>query len=169
MIRLAVAADATEIEDFQEALFKLRPQRHNTLARIGARHIITIIEPSVGYCQIKVREDEQAAKVEALFPRAEPEEDNIDALAPILGETLWAVLDEYPRAGKWWVWGQFWYPKDDQGEYDGGKSACEAWAARIPGARVVPPDKRDNADGLWRIEYEIEAAAEALTSGRRIR
>lgn len=148
---LAIRADAAEIKRFLSDFLKVNVPIANMRARIDDHNIITTINRGLGYCQVKVRESEKSAKVEALFPRGEA----IRKLKPVLRQALREVLVRWPDSGSWRVWAQFWDPRDKNGRFDGGEGEVRAWAAAYPPGvvDVVPPDKRG---GAWTGESTID-------------
>jgi len=121
--------------------------------RMAAPHIITIIEPGVGYCEVKVKEQESEVKVESLFPRGTDRR----LLKPILDAALAEALLRYPHP-RWRVWASFFYAVNAQGEADLGESECRAWQPLFAGSTV----RFDDTIGTW----VIASTLGAVTGGR---
>ena len=162
MPRVARDADAPEISQKLGDFLGVVVPEENTKRRIAASNIVTNIEPGVGYCQMKMRKEEAAAKVEALFPRGT----SIMTLKPILGG---CALQSYQwfldggmsrrKARRVLIWASFFGAVDARGNPDQGESECKAWEPQWPGSRVVPPSTRGD---LWRIELRMGDAVDEM-------
>lgn len=156
---LAIRADAEEIKDFLQDFLKVTVPIANMRARIDDPNIITTIIHGLGYCQLKIRENEKSIKVEALFPRGE----KMEKLRPILNQALREVVVRFPNADDWRVWAQFWNPKGpEKNRYDGGESEVRKWVSAYADGMVelVPPDQ---PGGLWTGQSTIGRMLRRLT------
>lgn len=143
--RLATADDAAFMrllyEEFLDdtSIDGQAPTTEGRARRIAARNIISVVDVDAGHaCEIKVDERNRLCKVELLFPRGP----NVEVLRPILSRALDETLLAFPGAREWRLWASFF------GTDDGGLTACEAWAAAAPGAKVIGDKNGAAIEGL---------------------
>ena len=140
MVRAARDSDAREIQqwlaDFglEVSVAKLRRRRRS--------HIV-VIEPGVGYAELKLANDIQ---VSALFPRGT----DAELLQPALARAFLRASRRVPDTTQ--VWARFFGGVDENGVADGGESECRRWHERYPSTALGPPD---SPGGLWEIRARL--------------
>ena len=140
MVRAARDSDAREIQqwlaDFglEVSVAKLRRRRRS--------HIV-VIEPGVGYAELKLANDIQ---VSALFPRGT----DAELLQPALARAFLRASRRVPDTTQ--VWARFFGGVDENGVADGGESECRRWHELYPATVLVEPD---SPGGLWEIRARL--------------
>ena len=112
------------------------------LRRRRRSHVV-VIEPGVGYAELKPTHDIQ---VSALFP----EDTDVRLLQPSLDKAFQQAA--LTRSLDTPVWATFFGGKDADGKLDGGESKCWAWHRLYPATKVIPPN---STDGLWEIRARL--------------
>ena len=140
MPRSARDSDAQEIRqwlaDFglDVSLAKLRQRRRT--------HIV-VIEPGVGYAELKLA---HTIQVSSLFPRGT----DAELLKPSLARAFQRAART--RSPDTPVWARFFGGVDENGVADGGESECRRWHELYPVTVLVEPDE---PGGLWEIRATL--------------
>ena len=116
-----------------------------TLAKLRRRrrtHIV-VIEPGVGYAELKLA---HTIQVSSLFPRGT----DAELLKPALARTFLLASRRVPDTTH--VWARLFGGVDENGIADGGESECRRWHALYPVTVLVEPDE---SGGLWEIRATL--------------